>query len=332
MKKKYILSLACLLISSNASAQNQHDTVSDDGTVIPYEAAKQASAEAASLRFSTPFSVSGNTGQEISGEELAERLKHEGAIPEFFGSTQGLKPLEVNNGQETVIGVDTRGMIDAASYGSHPYPAVGLLAFSAGTCTGWLISPDTVITAGHCVHSGGSRGSWYPTESYKFYPARNGESQPYGYCTAKSIRSVTGWTVSGSELYDYGTVKLDCTVGNLTGWFGYRWTSATSMNGDVAIVTGYPGDKPAGTQWIAADKIRATTAGQLFYPADTIGGMSGSPVWNDWFVGLPPVSKGAYAIAIHAYGLHGSLPHSRYNHGTRIVKAVFDNFNLWRNL
>jgi glutamyl endopeptidase len=55
--------------------------------------------------------------------------------------------------------------------------------------------------------------------SFRIYPGRDGALSPYGVCTARTLFSVIGWTVSANEEYDYGAVKLNCTVGNTVGWF-----------------------------------------------------------------------------------------------------------------
>jgi glutamyl endopeptidase len=227
-----------------------------------------------------------------------------------------LKSVDAPVGKESIIGPDTRIRTYTTYY---PARAVALITFSGGRCTGWFIGPNTIATAGHCVHSGGANGSWY--SSYKIYPGYDQTTAPYGSCTAKSLSSVTGWTQSGSESYDYGAIKLNCTVGNTVGWFGLLSTP-NSLTNYPAIISGYPGDKPL-QQWWSSDTVRVTETYQLFYPNDTIGGMSGSPVWYD--------RNGPYAMAIHAYGLHGSSPHSAYNHGTRITQAVYNNLVAWKN-
>ena len=66
------------------------------------------------------------------------------------------------------------------------------------------------------------------------------------------------------------------------------------------------------------------TAEQVFYPNDTTGGMSGSPVYYD------RPGCGTCSMAIHAYGFpHGGFPHNVYNHGTRITQAKFNNLQAW---
>jgi len=130
-----------------------------------------------------------------------------------------------------------------------------------------------------------------------------------------------GWTVNKLEDDDYGAIKLNCTIGNTVGWYGY---TTAGPNGYPSIVQGYPGDTPL-EQWFSADKVRTVTTRQLFYLNDTIGGMSGSPVWYD------RGTIGPYLIGIHAYGTHGVAPHNTYNHGTRITSEVFNNLTNWKN-
>jgi glutamyl endopeptidase len=92
---------------------------------------------------------------------------------------------------------------------------------------------------------------------------------------------------------------------------------------------GYPGDKsPSQSQWIGADEVNYTGTQQVYYRTDTYGGESGSAVWYDRPSGTTG-SLGPYAYAIHAYGIHGSYPHT-INHGTRITQSVFNNLIAWR--
>lgn len=228
-------------------------------------------------------------------------------------------------GIESVIGADRRQQVFTNGF---PARAVALITFTGGRCTGWMIGSNTVATAGHCVHTGGPGGNWRPRLSFRVSPGYTGTSAPFGTCTAKWLASVTGWTVNGDERFDYGVVKLNCTVGNSTGWFGFWWQAASLTGLDMAT-QGYPGDKPL-TQWISSDRIRTTLTDQIFYRADTTGGQSGSPVWEDREPGSA-FCTGACAMGIHAYGLHGAAPHSTDNHGKRITQATFNNLIAWRN-
>jgi len=85
---------------------------------------------------------------------------------------------------------------------------------------------------------------------------------------------------------------------------------------DTANNSGYPGDKPFGTQWFNAGRVTKLTDRKFYYMIDTMGGQSGSPVWRF-------INGQRHAIGVHAYG---GCPNS----ATRITKAVFDNMVAWK--
>ncbi|GIJ79286.1 glutamyl endopeptidase [Micromonospora phaseoli] len=244
---------------------------------------------------------------------------------------------EPSVGIQSVIGTDNRVRVDPTTV----FPAraiVQVVRTTGGStwgCTGWLYGPSIVATAGHCVHpgggaNGGGGNGFYPRGDFQIIPGRNGASTPYGTCTATQLLSVTGWTQSGNETNDYGAIRLNCTAGNTTGWFGLWWQSAT-LNGTATTVSGYPCDKTFGQQWRhAGQTVQATHAQQVFYQNDTFGCQSGSPVYQTRATGSSFCS-GQCVMAIHAYGLHGSAPHSTNNHGTRITESVFNNLITWRD-
>jgi glutamyl endopeptidase len=192
-------------------------------------------------------------------------------------------------------------------------------------CTAEFVGKDVLLTAGHCVHSGGSGGAFYASSSFKFYPGRNGSSSPYGYCSARSagLYTFSGWANSADEKHDLGFIKLSCTKGTTVGTFGFWWQTASEA-GLPATVRGYPGDKPAGTLWTMDGTISTSQQYQNFYLNDTFGGQSGSPVYQNRKTGSSYCA--GYCIHTnHSYGVHGSTaPHSNQNHGRRITQAASD--------
>jgi glutamyl endopeptidase len=214
---------------------------------------------------------------------------------------------------EAVVGVDSRVRNYTTTY---PARAVVLIEFDSGGCSGFLVSRDTVATAGHCVHSGGPSGSWY--SNFRVYPGYN-NGAPYGSCGWTRAGSVSGWTDDGNDEYDYGYIKLDCNVGDTTGYFPLLWKAGydTLKNFSEAI-SGYPGDKGLDEQWQSHNKITNCLDRLLYYKNDTAGGMSGSPIWFDKGI------RGPHAIGIHthAYG-------TAYNYGTRISEPVYNNYQYW---
>ncbi|MGW4461955.1 trypsin-like serine peptidase [Micromonospora sp. NPDC004704] len=290
-----------------------------------------ASAERASVRPDTPVASDGSRMSVPSRAAI-------GGVSGFAGTgkmvganlTAPSGSSTTALGTESIFGPDNRIRINPTT--SFPARAVVMITRSGGAhCTGWLYGPDIVATAGHCVHTGGSGGSWY-TGQLTIWPARNGASAPYGSCSVRQLYSVTGWTVSGDEAYDYGAIKLNCTIGYSTGWFGYWWQAA-SLAGASTLINGYPGEKPFGQQWrgdSVARTVAVSQANQIFYSNDTTGGMSGSPIYQLRAAGSSWCT-GYCSMGIHAYGFpHIGYPHNTYNHGTRITEARFNNLQAWK--
>lgn len=317
------LCLAGLVSATAALAHSAdgHLSVSSDG--IPALSSAVAAAPANGFRGRVTAGVSPDANAEFPAQHFTPADMAEFAA-RFKPMVAPYARLDVT--PESVLGADRRFRIYPQESG-YPYRAVGLLTFSQGgagyTCTGWLISADTVATAGHCVHSGGTGGVW--SNNMVFYPGRNAASAPFGSCTAKRLNSVAGWTKNGDENYDYGGVKLNCTVGNTTGWLGRWWTTGSQANLPIAIV-GYPGDKPSATQWGGAGRVEASEARKTRYFVDTAGGQSGAPVIQADGTG-PGGCEGNCGIAIHAYGADGL----GRNSATRITEAVNTNLVNWIN-
>jgi V8-like Glu-specific endopeptidase len=185
--------------------------------------------------------------------------------------------------------------------------------------TGWFIGPHTLATAGHCVYIKGSgvagRDGW--VRSIKVIPGRNGGRAPYGIVTSTRFFTVKGWTDQGSEHYDYAAIVLPSDLGSKTGWFGIANFSDGNLIGSKGNISGYPGDKPPGTQWYHFNNLASVNATKVFYDIDTVGGQSGSAVYRI-------VDGRPYGVAIHAYG------GATQNSGTRISMPVFQNLRNWK--
>jgi glutamyl endopeptidase len=222
---------------------------------------------------------------------------------------------------ETVHGTDDRVQINNTSV--YPWRVHSSLRITAADGsmwigTGWFVGPRILVTAGHVVYIKGSgvpgRDGW--VKKIVVMPGRNGSQLPYGSVTSSQFWTVKGWANNGNSEYDYGAIILRQNLGNRTGWLGFgNWPN---LNGIGANISGYPGDKPAGTQWYAARNVDSSSARKVYYDIDTAGGQSGSAVYRFY-------QGGRYGIAVHAYG------GSRVNSGTRINAAVFNNIKAWRD-
>lgn len=223
---------------------------------------------------------------------------------------------------ETVCGRDDR--VQVGENGTPPWRMICQLiitmsngAMSRGT--GWFISPRTVMTAGHCVHSS-RNGGW--VKSIEVIPGMSGTLRPFGSATSTEFYSVGGWVNRQEVENDYACIVLPESdrLGEKTGWFGFAALADNALKNLLANNSGYPGDKSFGTQWYNAGRIIETETQRLSYMFDTAPGQSGSPTWR-----FDAVQKQRHVIGIHNYG-------GCANRSTRINRTVFANMQTWKSL
>jgi len=255
-----------------------------------------------------------------------QRVSEENATLELAEFTEALRDIgEASFGGpvlEAVIGHDDRVQITDTS--SYPYRAIASLLITAADNsrwlgTGWFISARTLVTAGHCVYINNSgvpgRDGW--VKSIAVIPGRNRNQMPFGSATSNQFRSVTGWTNHANENLDYGAIVIPKPLGDTVGVFGFGVYTDDDLRATMANISGYPGDKPSGTQWYHARKVTSVGPQKVFYDIDTAGGQSGAPVWR-------AINNARYAIAIHTYGGFAA------NSGTRITNSVYTNLVAWK--
>lgn len=182
----------------------------------------------------------------------------------------------------------------------------------------------TILTAAHCIHSGTVIGSYFT--DYRVIPARNTGRAPYGRCGAKRGYVLSGWTDALSQAearyYDLGALKLDCNIGERTGWLGVRVLADDQVSMPTRV-QGYAADRaPAGRQWVSEDKLAYLWELKGFYQNDTFGGTSGSAVTS--------VAEPDVIIGVHTNGLHGIMePWSTHNAFTRITPERITRIIEW---
>ncbi|MFB6817576.1 trypsin-like serine peptidase [Streptomyces sp. NPDC056347] len=222
---------------------------------------------------------------------------------------------------ETVHGPDDRAQVsDTTSYPWRVHASLLITANDSSTWLGtaWFISAQTLATAGHCVYINNSgvpgRDGW--VRSIQVMPGRDGDKLPYGFVTSTVFHAAAGWTDSGDENYDYAALVIPTDLGNTTGWLGLGTWPDAALLATIGNISGYPCDKPNGTEWFASRQISSVTPTKVYYDIDTAGGQSGSAVYRD-------VDGERYSVAIHAYG------GNTVNSGTRITPEVYDNLSSW---
>ncbi len=291
-----------------------------------------SSAESDTLEKSYAFDVALNevTTSEYSTGPITSLTREPFFPAEAFGSTDtsfrdsldefeallqmppAIVPYE--DGFESVFFPDERTQVSDTSV--YPSSATVLITTSnLGRCTGWVVARRTVITAGHCLHEGGSGGNW--ADDVTVYAGRDGSVSPFGSCAARLLFSVEGWVAVRDKNYDYGALTVDCDLGFMTGGLGLA-DPREEISQEQVVVSGYPVDKPL-TQWSAIERVTLVHELKLFHRADTMQGMSGSAVHNGNFL----------VFGIHTNARHNGAPWRTNNAATRLTAQRLSNIAGW---
>lgn len=272
----------------------------------------------------------GSNGLEAVGQDLFDGAEGGKAAAESVPDLTGLLDVafasdhSVSLGLESVVGTDQRVRISPAN--RFPWSTHCALLITARDNSRWIgtaffVSPRVLVTAGHCVFirsANPARHGW--AKSIAVMPGRDGSNLPFGTHTSHRFYSVTGYTNSGSDEYDYGAIVLNSPVGLHTGRIGYGAYTDSTLTTSYGNISGYPGDRGGGSQqWYAARRIHSVSSRKLFYDTDTAGGQSGAAVYQI------SANGHRYAMGIHAYGV-GGYPR---NSATRITHAAFNNILAW---
>ena len=209
--------------------------------------------------------------------------------------------------EQEILGVDTRMYVRNTEKEPFRYicnleydhPDYGVIA----SCTGTLIGPRTVLTAGHCIEDA-------DPAKMRVIPGRNGTLEPLAASVAKAFVLYPKMTEGART--DLGIIHLADPIGDTVGyWSSLLPGELPKPAGKLWVnMSGYPLDLPRKKslqcrdpyatgrgcrQSHLADKLRSRLCGTyqyktwgrtvrqtksfLYYLNDTCLGQSGSPVW-----------------------------------------------------
>ncbi|HXA30094.1 MAG TPA: hypothetical protein VN193_15240 [Candidatus Angelobacter sp.] len=150
------------------------------------------------------------------------------------------------------------------SYRLYPYSTVGKLFFedtqtnTPKQCSAAVINAPNkslIVTAAHCIHSGGSNGHFYSW--FSFAPMYDNGSMPFGAWGWRSAWVPDVWTKTGDFQYDFGVIVLATHNGNyvqdIAGSLGYL---ANAPHKQHWHIEGYP----KGGSFTGADMVECTAS------------------------------------------------------------------------
>lgn len=168
--------------------------------------------------------------------------------------------------------------LQTASYAStynlcsdEPFYSQRTLAY----CSGFLVRPDVIVTAGHCISDEGDCS----TTAFVFgFAIQSGDGQTPERVSRKEVYNCKRVIKSEIDSHgaDYAVVELDREVDNHTP-LRLRTQSSPKV-GDALVVIGHPAGLP--TKIAGGASVRTVNPGFLEANLDTYGGNSGSAVFN----------------------------------------------------
>lgn len=192
--------------------------------------------------------------------------------------------------------------------------------------TGFLVGKSTILTAGHCAYISGKT-----ITSIKFYPGKNGSSNPYGSNTVTNIHVPTKYknaadtgNSTDEAKYDYALLELNSEAGSKLGYFGLGGYNTKynidNLTNTKATLVGYPGT-PGNILYRHKATITGFNAGGylMYYNMDSTGGQSGAPI-------IKYTDGKYYIIGIH----NGGFTDGSANIGRYITNNIYQLVNKYK--
>ncbi|CAD5900051.1 putative mucin/carbohydrate-binding domain-containing protein [Carnobacterium maltaromaticum] len=214
----------------------------------------------------------------------------------------------------SIIGLDER--IRVINTQEEPYNSTVFIAADGSSGSGAVIGKNTVLTAAHVVmriYGNPNKDSIY------VIPGRDSAVLPYGKFKIKSVYIPKNYIENPNVDMDIAILTIDTlegkSIGDVVPELPFKLTNTVNEGTKLSTV-GYPGDKPWGTMWSSAGVALKHTDTRVYYDMDTVGGQSGSPVFN----GINEI------IAVHTTGIGISNFGTKLN--TEFYQFILDHIDI----
>jgi len=213
-------------------------------------------------------------------------------------SSSGSRKKELKT-EVRVNDIDCRERVSNRSVRQAPHKSICSLILTTpngktGSGTGWLIGPNKVYTAGHCLYSHNRKIGIGWMKDIVVIPGRYGKNSPFGEYKPYETIVHPAWRSDRNNNYDMGAILLSSDVRRKFEKSDYFDVNVIGKKETYENMTvcGYPGDLPEGKE---GDKGKYQYKGTgdvssvdrlLFYRIDTYKGQSGGPVYNSSSIGI----------------------------------------------
>lgn len=150
----------------------------------------------------------------------------------------------------------------------YPYSATVkiFVSYSSGTqagCTGWLVGPRAIVTAGHCLYNTVETGhnGWVTSVivaaglDYQYVPFGEAHGQNWAVTSCHITNQDDTWC-------DKGIVILDRQIGNLTGT--YPVAAYSTLYNTSFVVSAYGDDRPSASPTLNRSQVMYTEGNHAF--------------------------------------------------------------------
>ena len=146
---------------------------------------------------------------------------------------------------------------------------------TAAMCSGFLVAPNLLVTAGHCIQSAANCAANKWVFDYKMTDARTAPSMMASE-NVYSCKRVISTVLEGGNGNDYAIIELDrAVVGRAP--LAVRKTGRVAVGTEIVVI-GHPTGLP--TKVTDGAKVRSLSSQYFVANLDTYGGNSGSAVFN----------------------------------------------------